>query len=148
MFLQLLHLSGETFDKLSSLDTVTDQGIESAAKALGWVEACEQRPVAPSRKRRRQTNQGAKEEPAIDVESWLLTATVATSMQKLLQKRDSLYPTSSLEEDSAALLTVDRTHHPQRFHALALRCSERSILRKCLALITQKLLNSGRTPSG
>jgi hypothetical protein len=136
MLLYILHLSDETFDKLSCLETVTDQGIESAAKALGWVGACEQRPSAPSKKRRRQTRQGAKELQAVDLESWLLTARVATSVQKLLGKRDSLYPISSLEEDSAALLTLDQTHQPQRFHAFALRCSERSILRKCLALIT------------
>lgn len=88
-----------------------------------------------------------------DFDKWLLTKLVCTSLLALVTERDSMYPevstmtseklvggppSSTLEEDTAFLKTVDRKSDPKLYHALSLRISERTILDKCATLMKIK----------
>lgn len=46
---------------------------------------------------------------------------------------------STLQEDTALLKTIDRNTDPKLYHALSLRISERTILDKCATLMKTKL---------
>ncbi|KAG0592846.1 hypothetical protein KC19_1G284400 [Ceratodon purpureus] len=88
-----------------------------------------------------------------DFDKWLLTKLVSTSLLAVVTERDSIYPEvstmsseklaggpprSTLEEDVAFLKTVDSKTDPKLYHALFLRISERTILKKCATLMKIK----------
>lgn len=150
MFLFLMHLPDEAFDRLSRLeDSLIDQGIEKTARALEWGGPPKQEPVAHSKKRGRglQSKQMVRVDTGVEVGEWLLTRPVAKSVLQLLKNRDCFYPTSSLDDDLALLSAINQTEQPQRFHAMALRSSERSILKKSRALVSQRLATLGCLPT-
>eukprot|EP01018_Ginkgo_biloba_P023761 Gb_03288 [translate_table: standard] len=63
-------------------------------------------------------------------DEWLLTSSVSQCLLLLADKRDTLYGTSSLEEDLQLLKSCVSTEQPKLFHAMSLRVSERSILNR------------------
>ncbi|CAM6095687.1 unnamed protein product [Calypogeia fissa] len=93
----------EAFDQFCNLDN--NQGMESTARTFGWTGPAKPVPAARGKKRGRQTKQVQRGDTKVDLESWLLTAPVGRGMHKLLEMRDSLYPSVSLEADLAQLST-------------------------------------------
>ena len=89
-----------------------------------------------------------------DLDIWLLTKPVCTTILAILAERDRFYstvecmidskfiqksPSSSSEEDRALLQGIDCRVDAKLYHALMLRISERTILKKCASFVTVKL---------
>lgn len=142
MLMYIMHMTDEHFDTLTDMSDScdSDNKIESIACFLGWSGRAEEPSAAKRRKSKSKSQDKRLEEEKLklDLETWLLTAPVCRSMLRVLRLRNGLYPTESIEADEAMLSTTYRTEHAERFHALSLRISERSILRKFETCLTKR----------
>ncbi|KAG6551635.1 hypothetical protein Mapa_006720 [Marchantia paleacea] len=151
MLLYMVHLSEDAFETLSNasagfdsddwVETALiaaasfdcDNWIESTARILGCRGPSEDLPVA---KRNKLVN---KVKRKVDPETSLLSTSVCNSMLEALRSRDGLYSSDSIEDDEAMLNELDSSQDPQKFHALRLRISERSILKLCESNVLKQL---------
>ncbi|KAL3680486.1 hypothetical protein R1sor_023442 [Riccia sorocarpa] len=145
MLLYILNISDERFDGFLNMPDSphSENTIEATASFLGWRGNPEGGTAAMSGRRKTKGGDrkvGNEEKLKVDLETWLLTAPVGRSMLAVLELRNSLYPTDSLEADEALLSATDSRTQPERFHALRLRISERSILRKCQTRVSGRLV--------
>ncbi|BBN12812.1 hypothetical protein MPTK1_5g23080 [Marchantia polymorpha subsp. ruderalis] len=160
MLLYMVHLSEDAFETLSNASAGCDSvnWVESASIAAAcfdsdnWIEATakilecrgpsKDLPVA---KRNKKAKQGRKQElvnkvkQEVDSEARLLSTSVCNTMLEALRSRDGLYPSDSIEDDEIILSESDSSQEPQKFHALRLRISERSILKLCESNVLKQL---------
>ncbi|KAI5074762.1 hypothetical protein GOP47_0010723 [Adiantum capillus-veneris] len=74
-----------------------------------------------------------------DLGGVFLTAQVCEALLWLSERRDEAYGQTSLEEDLELLDVVNPVEEPKLFHALSLRISERSILKRLYHFSREKL---------
>lgn len=153
LLLFIMHLPDDRSEDLEHALCAESQGIAAVGELLGWRQVTGRREKRLGGGRRRP--KGGKRskfsasvgdaQPGVgDAETfdeWLTTPSVGETLLLVLQARDSLYPSASVEEDIETLSRTCALKQNTQYHGLSLRIAERSVLRRC-ELNTIKWLSS------